>query len=109
MVHRERRDGAPGAALGLVLAWAGLRGLVALLPPAIPGLDALALDAGVLAFTLALTMATTVLVGIAPALRVLRPDVAEALKRAGRAGTGGDPATACAAPSSSCRSRSRSC
>lgn len=76
-----------GAVLGLAFAWAGLRGLVAWLPPGLPGLDALSLDASALAFTVAATAATALLVGIAPALQASRAGVAEALNRAGRLAT----------------------
>src|SRR5262249_14835862 len=76
-----------GGALGLVLAFAAMRALVAVHPPGIPRLDQSGLDAGVLAFTLLLTAATGVLFGLAPALELSRPDLNRPLKESGRGGT----------------------
>ena len=61
-----------GGALGLLLAQAGVRALVAVSPPGLPRVDAIRLDPAVFLFALALTTIVGVLVGIAPALSVLR-------------------------------------
>ena len=75
-----------GGGLGLLLALWIAPALAALGPGALaPG--ALRLDLRVLAFTAALALATAVVFGIVPALQVDAP--AEALKEAGRTGTGG--------------------
>lgn len=58
----------PGALIGVTVAAASLRGLVALSPAAIPRLDTTRLDAGVLAFAVAITAGSTLLLALLPAL-----------------------------------------
>jgi len=75
-----------GGVAGVLLAYAGVRGFVAMnpfdqLPP-----DAIALDGRALAFALALVFATTALFGVAPALKASRTDPGEFLKSRGPAG-----------------------
>jgi putative ABC transport system permease protein len=69
-----------GGALGLLVAW----GSVALVSHArnlaLPQFAVIQLNAEVLAFTFALSVATGVLFGLAPALRASRPDLYEELK-----------------------------
>ncbi|HKB12597.1 MAG TPA: ABC transporter permease [Vicinamibacterales bacterium] len=60
--------GGIGAAAGLLVAWAVTRALVALGPASIPRLADVAIDGRVLAFAVALALATSVLFGLAPAL-----------------------------------------
>jgi putative ABC transport system permease protein len=75
-----------GGGLGLLLALWIAPALASLGPQAfVPG--ALQLDLRVLAFTAALALATAVVFGIVPAFQVDAP--AEAMKEAGRTGTGG--------------------
>ena len=75
-----------GGGVGLLLALWIAPAFAALSPAALdPG--ALRLDLRVLAFTAALSLATAVVFGVLPALHVEAP--AEALKEAGRTGTGG--------------------
>ena len=78
-----------GGAAGVALAWVAIQAFRAAPPPAgaLPQLD-LALDQRVLLFSLALSVATGILFGLAPALRASRPDVLPALKDAVE-----DPAT----------------
>ena len=76
-----------GAALGLALAWAIVRLAPAVVPGDFPRLDAVHLDGRTLAFTAAAALVTTVLSGLAPALRGARFNLVEALR-------GGDGATA---------------
>ncbi|HYM23806.1 MAG TPA: ABC transporter permease, partial [Vicinamibacterales bacterium] len=78
-----------GGTLGLALAWAAMRVLVASHPPGIPRLDQTGIDAGVLAFTLLLTVATGVLFGLAPAIELSGSDRNQPLKSGGRSGTSG--------------------
>jgi putative ABC transport system permease protein len=59
---------AVSAALGTALAWAILRGLVAAAPERIPGIDTVAIDARVLAFTVACATVTGLLFGVVPAI-----------------------------------------
>jgi putative ABC transport system permease protein len=60
--------GGVGAAAGLLVAWAATRALVALGPASIPRLADVAIDGRVLAFAIALAVATSVLFGLVPAL-----------------------------------------
>jgi len=63
-----------GGALGLGIAQLGIRGLVASSPPGLPRVDAIRLDPGVFLFALALTTLVGLLVGMVPALGVLRSE-----------------------------------
>ncbi len=56
----------PGGVLGLLLAAWGVDLLVALAPPALPRVQDITLDGVVLAVAAALTLATTIVVGLAP-------------------------------------------
>ncbi|HUE84648.1 MAG TPA: ABC transporter permease [Vicinamibacterales bacterium] len=71
-----------GAVAGLILAYAGLRLFRAFGPPALVRLPSLAIDGQVLLFTLALTIVTGLLFGLAPALSAARVDPADRLKGA---------------------------
>ena len=77
-----------GGALGLLLAYQGIRMLVALNPGDIPRVEEINLDLNVLGWTIALSVLTGVLSGLAPALQVSRPNVNETLQEGGR---GADP------------------
>ncbi len=76
-----------GGAIGLLLAVAGLRGLVMLAPASIPRVAAVGIDARVLAFTTVVALATGILFGLVPALHAARTDLQQALK-AGTRGAG---------------------
>jgi predicted permease len=78
-----------GAMLGLVLASAGLRMLITIDPTSLPPLAPIALDWVVVAFTLALGVITTVVFGLAPALRTLHVNLVESLREGGQATVGG--------------------
>ncbi len=78
-----------GGAMGLALAFAGTRALLAIRPASIPRVGDVGLDAGVLAFTLVLTLVTGLVFGAAPALELSRPDLNRSLKEGGRTGTSG--------------------
>ena len=73
-----------GATLGTALAVWALAALVRLYPSNLPRLQQVNVDVPVLLFTVALALATGILFGLAPALRVSRPDVAAAMKDGGR-------------------------
>jgi putative ABC transport system permease protein len=77
-----------GAAAGLGLAWLGIRSLIALGPGDIPRIEQTAIDGRVLGFTLALSIVTSVLFGLAPALGATKVNLDRALKEGGR-GDGG--------------------
>lgn len=61
--------GAIGGAAGFVLAYAGLKLLVALAPASIPRLDEISIDLAVLAFAVAVSLASSVLFGAVPSLK----------------------------------------
>ena len=76
-----------GGAMGLLLAWASIRGLVAMNPGNIPGITDLTIDTRVVLFTLAISLATGVLFGLVPALQTSRENLHVTLKEGGRSGT----------------------
>jgi len=77
-------------AVGVMLAMWGTPALVALAPANVPRLEEANLDAGVLAFTLAISLLSSLLFGLAPALHASRVDLNDALKQgAARTGIGG--------------------
>jgi putative ABC transport system permease protein len=78
-----------GAFIGVALAMAGVRLVVAWLPPSVPKLSAIAIDLRVLCVTTATAVVTGVLFGIVPALQVSRPDLTSALKDSARGSTAG--------------------
>jgi putative ABC transport system permease protein len=73
-----------GAALGVGLAWAGIKVLKAIGPQNLPRLDQVRLDPIVLGFTAAAAIASALIFGIVPALRASRVDVADMLRASGR-------------------------
>jgi predicted permease len=78
----------PGGALGLALAVLGVRALRALGGDAIPRLDEVSFDPVVLGFAAAVTLATGLAFGVAPALRFGRVQPASALREQSRSATG---------------------
>jgi putative ABC transport system permease protein len=76
-------------AIGLGLAYAGLRVLLAIDPHVIPRAETVGIDARVLLFTALLAIVTTILFSLAPALRAVKLDLNDALKEGGRHGTVG--------------------
>jgi putative ABC transport system permease protein len=77
-----------GGLLGTLLAFAGVRALVASLPTGVPRADEIGVDAGVLAFTAALAVVTGLVFGIVPAWRVSRDAGYQPLKDGGRGSSG---------------------
>ncbi|HLL45992.1 MAG TPA: ABC transporter permease, partial [Longimicrobiaceae bacterium] len=80
-----------GGLVGVAAAALGTRALVRSLPQSIqlPRLDAVAVDARVLAFALGITLLTGLLFGLAPALLSSRADPQVSLRDGGRGNTGG--------------------
>jgi putative ABC transport system permease protein len=84
-------------ALGTLLAIWGVSLLSAVVPATIPIPDAAAevtlrafeIDGRVLAFSLAVSLLTSLVFGVAPALHALKADVTQGLKKSARATTGG--------------------
>ncbi len=80
---------AAGGALGLGLAWAGVKLLLALQPANIPRLMDIQVDGTVLAFALGLSVLTGLLFGLAPALHLARSEPSLALQEGGQRASGG--------------------
>jgi putative ABC transport system permease protein len=78
-----------GGAGGLSLAWFGVKALVALSPDNLPRLREIDVDGRVLFFTLALSVLTGLIFGLAPALQASRPRLQHTLKEGGAAATRG--------------------
>jgi putative ABC transport system permease protein len=76
-----------GAILGLALAAGGLRVLMAVDPTSLPPLAPVVLDATIVIFTLVLAVVTTLVFGLAPALRTLHVNLVESLREGGRQAT----------------------
>ena len=78
-----------GGALGVLVAWAGLRGIIAMVPPdTIPDEAQITLNIPVLLFTAALCGVSAILFGLVPALQLSGRDLLTPLRDAGR-GTSG--------------------
>lgn len=73
-----------GGLLGLFLASAGLRLLLAIGPESIPRLEEISIDRAVLLFTLAISLLAGVLFGLIPVFKYARADLTPALKEGGR-------------------------
>jgi len=78
-----------GGALGVGLAWAGVRGLLALRPSNVPRLVDIHLDPTVLVFALLLSIVTGVAFGVIPALHSARGDLVGSIRDGGRGATSG--------------------
>ena len=70
--------------LGVVLARAGVATLVALAPPDLPRVDEIHVDTFALGFALAISVASSILFGMAPAVQVSRVQLAEGLRQGGK-------------------------
>ena len=81
--------GAMGGLLGLGIAIASVRGLLAWSPIAIPRAGEIHIDALVLAFTTGLALLTALGFGLAPALLVSRAELHDALKEATKSASAG--------------------
>src|SRR5689334_14331808 len=82
-----------GGLLGLVLGWAGIRGLLSINTAGLPRVgefgSQVGLDWRVVAFTIGVSLATGIIFGLIPALQSSRADLTTTLKEAsGRSGTG---------------------
>jgi putative ABC transport system permease protein len=79
---------ASGAALGILLAFWSTSLIAAQLPNGIPRLQEANVDGPVLVFTLAVSLLTGLLFGLAPALQASRPNLTEGLKEGERGSSG---------------------
>jgi putative ABC transport system permease protein len=75
-----------GGAVGLLLAWWGVRLLVSLAPPDIPRLEDISIDHRALGFTFLVSLLTALLFGLLPALQATRANLNDALKQGSRSG-----------------------
>ena len=78
-----------GAIAGIILAWFGLRVLVAMLPPDMPRTSEIAIDGRVLAFTGGLALVTGIAFGLLPAMRISGSALLSSLTDSGRSATRG--------------------
>ena len=78
-----------GAIAGALLAYVGVRALLALGASKLPRLDAVAFDARVLLFILGTLVLSVLLVGFAPALRLAGTDMRTLMNESGRSASGG--------------------
>jgi putative ABC transport system permease protein len=78
-----------GGAVGLMLAYAGVRALVASAPVDLPRLDEVHLDVRALLFAFAVSLMAGLLFGLIPAWRAARSEPQDALRGGGRTATQG--------------------
>ena len=79
-----------GAMLGVLLAWGGLKALVAAMPQdTIPSESVIELNAPVLMFTLCVAALTALIFGLAPALQSFRRDLNDTVRESGKGMSGG--------------------
>jgi putative ABC transport system permease protein len=77
-----------GGVLGLLIAFGAVKLLIAFGPSNIPRLKEIGVDARVLIFTLVLSLLTSIIFGLVPALQASRPDLNESLKEGGKSSSG---------------------
>ena len=78
-----------GGALGLLLAYIGVRSLVAAAPEGLPRLEEIGIDPSVLLFTAAVSVVAGILFGLLPVIKFATPHLAGALKEGGRLSSAG--------------------
>ena len=78
-----------GGASGLAVAFAGVALLKRVLPPDLPRIDEIRIDATVLAFAAVASLFAGAFFGLYPAVRAMRPRLGEVLQDVGRGGSGG--------------------
>lgn len=84
--------GSLGGGAGLVLAKLGIGALTRMRPADFPQLSAIGMDWRVLLFTVLVSLITSVIFGLGPALNASRLNLAESLKLGGRSGNAGSRA-----------------
>jgi len=77
-----------GGALGIILAYWGVKGLVHFIPPSVPKLAVIGLDSRVLALSAGVSLLTGLIFGILPAIQISKSDPQDALKENGKRATG---------------------
>lgn len=76
-----------GGALGIALAFGGLKVLLAIAPDTLPRVETVGLNGTVLGFSAAVALVAGLLFGLAPALQAARLNIQAALREEGRGGT----------------------
>lgn len=77
-----------GGLAGMVLAWYGMNAVAGLLPPELPRVGDVRIDARVLGLVTMVSLLTALLFGGLPALRLSRPDLEASLRGGGRSSGG---------------------
>ncbi|MFZ0637669.1 MAG: ABC transporter permease [Candidatus Acidiferrales bacterium] len=77
-----------GGGLGLLLAGWGTQAALNIVPAAIPRADDIRLDARVFLFTIGISLLAALIFGLAPAMKMSRPNLQETLKESGRGSSG---------------------
>ena len=76
-----------GGAVGLLVAWWGIRALRPLIPANVPRAESIGLDLSVLAFTAGATIVSGLIFGLVPAWRAMRPNLMDIFQESGRGST----------------------
>jgi len=77
-----------GGAVGMLVAQVGVKALVALSPPELPRLNAIAVDGTAFAFALGVSALVGIVVALAPALYAARSDLRSGMEQTSRRNTG---------------------
>jgi putative ABC transport system permease protein len=75
-----------GTAIGVGLAYLGIRQLLVIAPENLPRLNAIGIDLQVLGFSVLAGLLSAVIFGVIPALRTAKPNLMDTLRTAGRSG-----------------------
>jgi putative ABC transport system permease protein len=78
-----------GGAGGVLLAIWGIRALASLIPDNLPRFNAIAVNGGVLLFTLTISLLTAVLFALVPTLQAAKAAIQDTLRESGRGGSDG--------------------
>jgi putative ABC transport system permease protein len=73
-----------GTALGVALAWVGIRELISIAPASLPRISAIGIDWRVIVFAALTGVLAAAMFGLMPAIRASRPDAALVLRTGGR-------------------------
>ena len=72
------------SAIGFAITWWSLQTLVRVVPYGLPRVESIAIDGGVLAFTVLVAFLATALAGAAPAVSIMRADLSSYIRAGGR-------------------------
>ena len=77
-----------GGVLGIAVAMAGVRGLIAIAPPGLPRTDAIGVSGPVLGFAVVVVTVVAMICGVIPAWHAMRADLYAGVKQSGRRSIG---------------------